>query len=319
MVSYGLHSVSLYTRNIAPGDLHFLAGRGDKSAYQEGVGDQARFGQIRDIITSPVDYPNKLWIVDQKPGCIRSLDRRTNRTSHFAGMCGFFSDVDGFLNRAQTGEVSSIIKDPHSDEKYYVYDSTYFSIKLLQYFDRASSWSLRRIVNLRPSSGRPPIVGNINFDFAGRLIYIFTDSGAWQYDPSMKTLSKGRPLLFYDGFDSLFLSHRLYLVGKRRTLLAFDLQTNTSKRLCLSTPPYMSVLHPLQICHNVGSYSGFLGMAKHPRYSVLFVTGFSKIFTVEYRGLRATISYKSFYIVTQFLAYYYGKVISTSPLSVIVV
>ena len=293
MVSYGISSLALYTMNVATGDLHFLAGRGDRSAYQEGIGDQARFGQIRGIITSPVDYPNKLWIVDGKAGCIRSLDRRTNRTSHFAGICLSFGNVDGFLNLAQTGEVSSIIKDPHSAKKYYIYDSSHFSIKLLQYFDRTSSWSLRQVVNLRPSSGRPPIVGNINFDFAGRLIYIFTDVGPWQYNPLTKTLSKGSPSQLYDGFDSLFLNHRLYLVGIRRTLLAFDLQTNTSERFCLS-PPYMPAHHSYTSCHNVGRFGGFLGMARHPYSNLLFVTGFTKIFTLEYQGLRSILSYESF-------------------------
>ena len=286
VVSYGAGSRALCTMNIATGELHLIAGNATNADYIEGVGGQARFGLIRDIITSPVDYPNKLWIADRAFACIRSVDRRTNRTVQFAGRCDYYGDFDGFLTHAQLGGVGSIIKDPHSVKKYYVFDSGNFVIKLLQYFDRTSSWSLRRIVNLRHSSGRRPIIHHINFDFAGRLIYIFTKYGAWQYDPSTKTLNKGSPSQVHDGYESFFLSHRLYLVGKRRKLLAFDLQTNTSKRFCLS-PPFMPAQHLSQQCDSFGRYGGFLGMAKHP-YSpnLLFVTGYSKIFTLEYQGLR---------------------------------
>ena len=74
-------------RALMTGDgttIHLIAGKSSELGYREGVGAAARFSRI----TGFTQISEKLVVVaDSHNGCMRLIDRTTNKTSVFSGQC----------------------------------------------------------------------------------------------------------------------------------------------------------------------------------------------------------------------------------------
>ena len=71
---------------------HLIAGNSTKYGYREGVGDEARFTYIYGF----AQISEKLVVVaDSNNNCLRLIDRSTNKTSVFSGLCESRGYKDG--------------------------------------------------------------------------------------------------------------------------------------------------------------------------------------------------------------------------------
>ena len=61
-----------------------IAGSATQAGYVEGAGSHARFNNISSFLQLS---PNQVLIADIRNHCLRSLNRRTNRTNRHAGNC----------------------------------------------------------------------------------------------------------------------------------------------------------------------------------------------------------------------------------------
>ena len=87
----------------------------NKIPYVEGVGKNATFSKITSFAQLNTSY---VLLADSKHGCIRGVDRYTNKTKLVAGICKeqiYYSDthIDGDLTHATFHVVSTIAYRPH--------------------------------------------------------------------------------------------------------------------------------------------------------------------------------------------------------------
>ena len=80
------------------GGIELIAGGKSGAKYKEGVGDEAQFGWVSSLrqINSTA-----LVVVDKLSHCIRLIDRQTNGTSQFAGICTVKGGVSAMCSSQQ--------------------------------------------------------------------------------------------------------------------------------------------------------------------------------------------------------------------------
>lgn len=245
----------IYTLHLETERLEYIVGN-DLREYAEGVGRNASFNLIKSMITSPVKYPNNLWIVDSKDGCIRTLNRQNNATQHFTGKCGIIEDVQGEFKIAKTGEILDIIKHPHRENEYYFYDLTHYSLKSV-ILDSFSIWRVKKMYTFPPQDNQfARSILHMNYDFNNEFIHFTNKTSVWRYHPttgerdklidsSQEAVDSGsiNATIRYS-FDSLFLSDTLFLISNDpprdggSTLQAIDLQARRVKSVCVYVPGY---------------------------------------------------------------------------------
>lgn len=147
---------------------HLIAGQYKKSGYQDGVGSDARFGNISGIVSSP-DGASKLWVADHSNSCIRLVDMLHYDVSTFAGHCTRQGDRDGHVRVALLMSPISIIEWPRNSTTIFFYDNGSRNLRFLQKY--GGLWRVFTRVRWNKK------IQSMTFDTAGDYLYFVFDEG----------------------------------------------------------------------------------------------------------------------------------------------
>ena len=275
----------IYTLNVVTKSLSFIAGSGG-GEYKEGRGRDASFNEILEIITSPIEAPKNLWIIEAKSACIRTLNRVLNESSEFAGKCGTRDQVDGYINTAIAGDITTMASN--NENNVYIFDKTHHSIRLLRKED--NSWRIDTVHKLSSADGYTERVNLMAFEASFNLLYMFTFHRVWRYKPETDEIDQyidDDGLISRDDVDVsnaksiLFFSKQLLLVNTGGKMVqALDLRARTTTIVCSNSD---------SAPHKCGT-SSFYKMIMHPTEKSVLLAGYSTIDRLEYSGTLAYIN-----------------------------
>jgi len=223
-------------------DTTLIAGRLLDMGYQEGIGDNAKFGEILGIVASPTSRQST-WIADFTNNCIRWIDRKTNKVSHLTGMCENDESKDGNFDDARLNTPLELVAVTSS--KIYFTGGQEYTIKCLCSEDNV--WKVKTLYNfqkriigfaLNPSQSLVYIlhrsgVGIINKWFNAKSYRVILNDYRYHSDGRLEAASVNfvSGIYFFDDYNFLLAESYLH------DLRVVQLRKNRISSICVLQSP----------------------------------------------------------------------------------